>query len=65
MKREPRLFDVDERLKRLSHIGDQLEAYGRLSFMRFLGLDLTDKVPDAKTIWAFWERLNKCRRYHG
>ncbi|WP_285675200.1 transposase, partial [Paralimibaculum aggregatum] len=25
----------------------------RLSFMRFLGLGLTDKVPDAKTIWAF------------
>ena len=23
----------------------------RLSFMRFLGLGLTDKVPDAKTIW--------------
>ena len=29
----------------------------RLSFMRFLGLGLTDKVPDAKTIWAFRERL--------
>ncbi|MCV6576222.1 MAG: IS5 family transposase [Cohaesibacter sp.] len=114
--REPGLFDVDERLKRLSDIGDQLEAYGRLvdfeifrsvldkalaygdgakggrppfdpvmmfkiliiqtqnnlsddrteflindrlSFMRFLGLGLSDKVPDAKTIWAFRERLNK------
>ena len=31
----------------------------RLSFMRFLGLGLTDKVPDAKTIWAFRERLTK------
>ncbi|MCV6546472.1 MAG: transposase, partial [Cohaesibacter sp.] len=104
--REPGLFDVDERLKRLSDIGDQLEAYDRLvdfeivrsvldkalaygdgakggrppfdpvmmfklliiqtqnnlsddrteflindrlSFMRFLGLGLSDKVPDAKT----------------
>jgi hypothetical protein len=27
--------------------------------MRFLGLGLTDKVPDAKTIWAFRERLTK------
>ena len=29
----------------------------RLSFMRFLGLDLNDRVLDAKTIWLFWERL--------
>jgi len=116
MARTPGLFDVDERLQRLSDIGDQLEAftavvdfemfraeldaalrYGdgakggrppfdpvmmfkilviqaqndlsddraeflindRLSFMRFLGLGLTDKVPDAKTIWAFRERLTR------
>lgn len=116
MARAPGLFDVDERLQRLSDIGDQLEAYAavvdfeifradlvaalaysdgakggrppfdpvmmfkilviqaqnnlsddraefmindRLSFMRFLGLGLTDKVPDAKTIWAFRERLSK------
>jgi len=31
----------------------------RLSFMRFLGLGLHDRVPDAKTIWAFRERLTK------
>lgn len=116
MARQPGLFDVDERLRRLSDIGDQLEAFtavvdfemfrsalmaalnysdgtkggrppfdpvmmfkvlviqaqnnlsderaeflinDRLSFMRFLGLGLTDKVPDAKTIWAFRERLTK------
>ena len=116
MARQPGLFDVDERLKRLSDIGDQLEAFSmvvdfeifrpeldaalsysdgakggrppfdpvmmfkilvvqaqnglsddraeflindRLSFMRFLGLGLTDKVPDAKTIWAFRERLTQ------
>src|SRR6056297_2958150 len=114
MAKSPGLFDVDERLRRLSDIGDQLEAYAsvidfeifrpgldealaysdgskggrppfdpvmmfkiliiqaqnnlgddraeflindRLSFMRFLGLGLTDRVPDAKTIWAFRERL--------
>ncbi|MEM1346066.1 MAG: transposase, partial [Pseudomonadota bacterium] len=114
MVRAPGLFDVDERLQRLSDIGDQLEAFARvvdfemfradlvaalaysdgakggrpphdpvlmfkilviqaqnnlsddrdeflindrLSFMRFLGLSLTDRVPDAKTIWLFRERL--------
>ena len=116
MARQPGLFDVDERLRRLSVIGDQLESFAavvdfemfrpeleaalrygdgskggrppfdpvmmfkilviqaqnnlsddraeflindRLSFMRFLGLGLTDRVPDAKTIWAFRERLMK------
>ncbi len=29
----------------------------RLSFMRFLGLGLSDKIPDAKTIWLFRESL--------
>ena len=31
----------------------------RLSFQRFLGLTLEDKVPDAKTIWAFKEHLKE------
>ena len=31
----------------------------RLSFQRFLGLSLGDKVPDAKTIWLFRENLSK------
>jgi IS5 family transposase len=31
----------------------------RLSFQRFLGLQLCDTVPDAKTIWYFREELNK------
>ena len=103
-------FDVEERLARLSGLGDQLEAFSqtvnfevfgpdleqalaysdggkgerplfdpvlmfkilviqtlntlsdkrtgylindRLSFMRFLGLGLSDRVPDAKTLWLF------------
>ena len=29
----------------------------RLSFMRFLGLGLDDRVPDARTIWLFREGL--------
>jgi transposase, IS5 family len=116
MARQSGLFDVDDRLRRLSDIGDQLEAFSevvdfemfrpeldrvlnyssgakggrppfdpvmmfkilviqaqnnlsddraeflindRLSFMRFLGLGLADRVPDSKTIWAFRERLTK------
>jgi transposase, IS5 family len=31
----------------------------RLSFMRFVGLALEDRVPDAKTIWLFREQLTK------
>jgi len=112
----PGFFDVDDRLKRLSDLGDQLEAFrtavdfeifradlvaaleytsgpqggrppfdpvmmfkilviqaannlsderaeflinDRLSFMRFLGLGLSDRVPDARTIWLFREKLTK------
>jgi len=33
----------------------------RLSFMRFLGLGLSDRVPDAKTIWLFREHLAEAR----
>jgi|GEM_PF-5401396 len=29
--------------------------------MRFLNLDRQDKVPDAKTVWAFRERLTKAK----
>jgi IS5 family transposase len=109
-------FDVDERLKRLSDLGDHLEAFAsavdfemfrgdlvaalgysdgaqggrppfdpvlmfkilviqavnnlsderaeflindRMSFMRFLGLSLSDRVPDARTIWLYREKLTK------
>lgn len=33
----------------------------RLSFMRFVGLGLGEKVPDAKTIWLFREHLVQAR----
>lgn len=112
--KQPGFFDVEERLARLSGLGDQLEAFpqtvdfevfrrdlekalaysdgsrgerppfdavlmfkilviqtlnnfsderteylinDRLSFMRFLVLGLSDRVPDAKIIWLFRERL--------
>jgi IS5 family transposase len=114
--RQMNFFDEDNRLKRLSEIGDPLEKVAkavnwelfrpilnevfqkeksgmggrpawdyilmfkilllqawyaisddkaeymindRLSFQRFLGLTLGDKVPDAKTIWLFRETLRK------
>jgi IS5 family transposase len=31
----------------------------RLSFMRFLGLSLADRVPDANSIWSFREALTR------
>src|SRR5215218_10024272 len=34
---------------------------GRLSFMRFLGLSLSDPVPDANTIWSFREALTRAQ----
>ncbi|GEL51992.1 hypothetical protein ATR01nite_30670 [Acetobacter tropicalis] len=114
--KQPGFFDVEERLARLSGLGDQLEAFSRtvdfevfrpdlelalaysdgskggrppfdpvlmfkilviqtlnnlsdarteylindrLSFMRFPGLGLSDRVPDAKTVWLFRERLTQ------
>ena len=38
---------------------DQVEYQlrDRLSFMRFLGSGLEDKVPDAKTVWLYREQL--------
>src|ERR1700757_1000497 len=114
MRGQPGFFDIEDRLKRLSDLGDQLEIFrsavdfelfrpelnaalsytdrteggrppfdpalmfkilviqatnnlsderaeflinDRLSFMRFLGLGLEDRVPDARTIWLFREKL--------
>ena len=116
MRGQAGFFDVDERLQRLSDLGDQLLALAaavdfeifrpelkralayadglqggrppfdavmmfkilviqaannlsderteflindRLSFMRFLGLCLSDRVPDARTIWLFREKLTR------
>jgi len=118
MRGEAGFFDVDERLKRLSNLGDHLEAFAaavdfemfradlvavlgycdgsqggrppfdpvmmfkilviqsmdnlsderaeflindRMSFMRFLGLSLSDRVPDARTIWLYREKLAKAK----
>jgi IS5 family transposase len=116
MRKQPGFFDIDERLTRLSDLGDQLEGFraavdfelfrsdldqalayadgvqggrppfdpvmmfkilviqatnnlsderaeylinDRLSLMRFLGLGSSDRVPDARTIWLFREKLTR------
>jgi IS5 family transposase len=49
-------------LQKLYNMSDDKTEYqimDRLSFQRFLGLQLCDKVPDAKTIWHFREELNR------
>ena len=48
------------------HIADDKTEYlinDRLSFQRFLGLSLNEKVPDAKTIWLYKEILKKSGKY--
>lgn len=51
----------------LSDDATEEQIADRLSFMNFLGLQLGDDIPDAKTIWAFKERIEEdgregCRR---
>lgn len=47
-------------LQRIYNIGDERTEFrirDSLSFHRFLGLQLGDKVPDSRTIWDFREQL--------
>jgi len=49
-------------LQSLYNLADEQLEYqirDRLSFMRFLGLSLADRVPDRTTIWLFRERLKE------
>lgn len=48
---------VLQALYNLSDDQAEFQIQDRLSFMRFVGLGLADKVPDAKTIWLFREHL--------
>jgi len=41
----------------LSDDQTEYQIKDRLSFMRFVGLELCDLVPDAKTIWLYRETL--------
>lgn len=48
---------VLQQLHNLSDDGIEYQIRDRFSFMRFLGLQLEDRVPDAKTVWLFRDRL--------
>lgn len=52
---------VLQALYSLSDDQAEFQIRDRLSFMRFLGLGLQDRVPDAKTIWLFREQLVRAR----
>jgi IS5 family transposase len=47
-------------LQRYYGLGDtqiEYQILDRLSFKKFLGLEIGDKVPDEKTVWAFRENM--------
>jgi len=51
-------------LQKMYNISDDQTEYqinDRLSFQRFLGLQLYDTVPDAKTVWHFKEELKEAK----
>ena len=50
---------VLQTLYTLSDDQTEYQVRDRLSFMRFLGLALEDRVPDAKTIWLFRDQLSR------
>jgi transposase, IS5 family len=49
-------------LQRIHNLADErleFQVTDRLSFMRFLGLEFGDSIPDARTVWAFREELKE------
>lgn len=49
-------------LQNLYNLSDEELEYqinDRLSFMRFLGLSIDDKIPDATTLWLFREKIKE------
>ena len=55
-------------IQTLNNLSDERTEYlinDRQSFMRFLGLGLSDRVPDAKTVWLFRERLTQAGAING
>jgi IS5 family transposase len=50
---------VIKRLYALSHDQTEYQINDRISFMRFLGLGMGDRIPDAKTIWLYEDMLSK------
>jgi IS5 family transposase len=50
---------IIKRLFNLSFEQTEFQINDRISFMRFLGMDFGDTVPDANTIWLYEEALSK------
>jgi len=50
---------VLQSLYNISDANTEFQILDRLTFMRFLGLNLSDRVPDEKTIWLFREQLKE------
>ena len=50
---------IIKRLYNLSHGQTEYQINDRMSFMRFLGLDFGDRIPDEKTIWLYEDMLSK------
>lgn len=48
-----------KRLYNLSYDQTEYQINDRISFMRFLGLTISDRVPDAKTIWLYEDIMSK------
>ena len=48
-----------KRLHNLSYDQTEYQINDRISFMRFLGLTISDRVPDAKTIWLYEDIMSK------
>ncbi len=51
-------------LQQLHNLSDDRIEYqirDRFSFMRFLDLQIEDRVPDAKTVWLFRERMKELK----
>lgn len=50
---------VLQRIYNLSDDQTEFQINDRMSFMRFLDLGLESRIPDAKTIWLFRDKLTK------
>lgn len=50
---------IIQRIYNLSDDAAEFQILDRMSFNRFLGLELCDNVPDSKTIWHYREQLVK------
>lgn len=52
---------VLQRLYSLSDAQTEYQIRDRLSFMRFVGVDMHERIPDEKTIWRFREELRTAK----